>query len=146
MKTKRFYMAALMCIMVSVATFAFNRQVPQQKLPAAAKAFIQKNFSATSIVYVEEDVEFMKTNYEVRLNDGTKVEFDGKGVWDKVDCKRKAVPAAVVPASIAKYVKSNFPKASIVKIDKTRIGYEVELSNDADLRFNKKGQFTGFDD
>lgn len=146
MKTIRFYMVALMCMVVATTIFAFDRQVPQHKLPAAAKAFIQKNFSGTSIVYVEEDVEFMKTKYEVRLNDGTKVEFDGNGVWDKVDCKFKAVPRATVPTSIAGYVKVNFPGATIVKIDKNRYGYEVELSNKADLRFNKKGQFTGFDD
>ena len=135
-----------MCMMVSATAFAFDRQVPQEKLPAAAKSFIQKNFSGTSIVYVEEDVEFMKKSYEVRLNDGTKVEFDGNGVWDKVDCKRKAVPSAAVPASIAKYVKANFPGKSIVKIDKNRRGYEVELSNDVDLRFTKNGQFAGYDD
>ncbi|MBR3087839.1 MAG: PepSY-like domain-containing protein [Prevotella sp.] len=146
MKTIRFYMVALMCMMVATTTFAFDRQVPQQKLPAAAKAFIQKNFSGKNIVYVEEDVEFMKTTYAVRLNDGTKVEFDSKGVWDKVDCKIKSVPKAAVPSSIAGYVKVNFPESAIVKIEKNRYGYEVSLSNKVDLRFNRKGQFSGFDD
>ena len=146
MKTIRFYMVALMCMMVATTTFAFDRQVPQQKLPAAAKAFIQKNFSGKSIVYVEEDVEFMKTTYSVRLNDGTKVEFDSKGVWDKVDCKINSVPRAAVPTSIADYVRVNFPKSTIVKIEKNRYGYEVSLSSKVDLRFNRKGQFSGFDD
>ena len=116
MKTIRFYMVALMCMMVATTTFAFDRQVPQQKLPAAAKAFIQKNFSGKSIVYVEEDVEFMKTTYAVRLNDGTKVEFDSKGVWDKVDCKIKSVPKAAVPSSIAGYVKVNYCPDGVLTI------------------------------
>ena len=57
-----------------------------------------------------------------------------------------AVPADLIPASIAEYVKTHFPGTQIVKIDKERRGYEVELSNDLDLQFNKNGKFIGIDD
>ncbi len=39
----------------------------------------------------------------------TRFEFDKNGNWDKVDCHHAAVPAAIIPASIANYVKANFP-------------------------------------
>ena len=76
----------------------------------------------------------------------TRFEFDKNGNWDKVDCHHAAVPAAIIPASIAKYVKANFPDSQIVKIDKERGGYDIELSNDLDLKFNAKGKFLGIDD
>ena len=33
-----------------------------------------------------------------------------------------------------------------MKIDKERHGYDIELSNDLELKFNKQGQLIGFDD
>jgi hypothetical protein len=56
------------------------------------------------------------------------------------------VPAVLVPQLIATYVSTNFPGEIIVKIDKERHGYDVELSNDLDLKFNKKGMLIGMDD
>ena len=84
--------------------------------------------------------------YEVRLSNGTEVEFDKNGNWDKVDCNYSAVPASLVPANIANYVKTHFAGAKVVKIDKERHGYDVELSNDLELKFNKQGQLMNIDD
>ena len=61
-------------------------------------------------------------------------------------CETKAVPASLVPAAIANYVKGNFPGTFIEKIDKERYGYEIELSNDLDLKFDKKGNLKRIDD
>ena len=70
-----------------------------------------------------------------------------KGAWTKVDCQgMTAVPAAIVPAAMQQYVNANFPGCVITKIDKERYGYEIELSNDVDLKFNNQGQIIGFDD
>ena len=51
-----------------------------------------------------------------------------------------------VPAPIANYVKTHFAGATVVMIDKERYGYDVELSNDLKLKFNKKGQLINIDD
>jgi len=72
----------------------------------------------------------MRTTYEVHLTDGTEINFTSKGDWDKVDCQFKAVPAALVPAPIAAYVQANFQGTPIVKIDKERCGYDIELPNE----------------
>jgi hypothetical protein len=82
----------------------------------------------------------------VVLTDGTEIDFDGKGEWDSVDCKRSAVPSALVPAAIAGYVQANFPSQLIVKIDKEHYGYEVQLSNDIELKFTADGQLLAYDD
>jgi hypothetical protein len=64
-----------------------------------------------------------------------------------VNCKHSAVPAHLVPSTIANQVKRSYNGTFITKIDKGRYGnYEVELSNKLDLRFNKNGQLTRVDD
>jgi hypothetical protein len=56
------------------------------------------------------------------------------------------VPAALVPAAILQYVKVNFAGCSVTKIDKEHHGYDIELSNDLELKFNHQGMLVGIDD
>ena len=146
MKQMKYFFMALMCLMMSASCVADDRIIPVEQLPAAAKTFIQKNFPGRTISYAQEDRDGLSKTYEARLDDGTEVKFDKKGNWDKVDCKTTAVPAALIPEAIAQYVQANFAGAVITKIDKERYGYEIELSNDIDLKFNKQGALIGMDD
>ncbi len=115
-------------------------------IAALACFFMKTNFPGQAISYAKIDKDFSGTKYEVRLNNGVELDFDKSGTWDKVDCNFSAVPANLVPASIANYVKTHFAGAKIVKIDKERYGYDIELSNDLELKFNKKGQLMNIDD
>ena len=83
---------------------------------------------------------------EVHLNNGVQLEFDKKGNWDKVDCQFNAVPAHLVPTVIANYVQTSYPGATVVKIDKERYGFKIELSNDLEMKFNKQGALFDIDD
>lgn len=120
--------------------------VNSDALPTVAQNFIREYFPDSSISYVKKDRELMKTTYEARLQDGTEIDFNSKGEWDSVDCNTKALPAALVPEAIAKYVESSFPGQIIVKIDKEYYGFEIELANDLDLRFDKNGKFLSRDE
>ncbi|MBR6264206.1 MAG: PepSY-like domain-containing protein [Prevotella sp.] len=147
MKKSRLFIAALACFfMQSVSTFADDMIIPASQLPAAATNFVKTNFPGQVISYASVDRDFSGTKYEVTLNNGVELDFDKSGTWDKVDCNFSAVPANLVPANIANYVKTNFPGTSIIKIDKERYGYDIELSNDLELKFNKKGQLMNIDD
>ena len=46
------------------------------------------------------------------------------------------VPQAVVPVKIQEFVKSNYPEAKVLKIEKDRYEYEVKLSNFWELTFD----------
>ena len=120
--------------------------ITPDKLPAAAQSFIKEYFPETAVSYAKKDTELRKTSYEVTLQDGTEIDFNSKGEWDKVDCKRAEVPASLVPEAIAEYVRASFPGQIIVKIDKERYGYEIELGNDLELKFDKNGNLKGIDD
>ena len=80
------------------------------------------------------------------LNDGTEIDFYNNGTFDKVDCHTAPVPASIVPAAIQQFVKANFAGSAVVKIDKERYGYDIELSNGMELKFNHQGEFMGYDD
>ena len=143
MKKIKFVLSILLGLTAfSVITRADGRIIPPEKLPAAARQFVQQTFPEATILFAQKD----GIEYEVRLNDGTEITFDRKGKWDKVDCQRNPVPAEIVPPAIDAYVKANFPNDDIVKVDKERYGYEIELSNDLELKFDKQGRLISYDD
>ena len=142
MKQMKLFLVALMSLLVTNVALADDTPIPVEQLPAAAKSFVQTNFQGKRIIYAEKDWN----SYECRLDDGTKIEFNRKGTWKKVDCHMTAVPAAIVPQAIQQYVTTNFAGCIITKIDKERYGYDIELSNDIDLKFNYQGVIIGMDD
>lgn len=137
-------------VMALVAVqFAFAGDVITQdvkQLPLAARNFINQYFSKPQISHIKIESEILQSKkYEVLLTDRTEIDFDSKGNWVEVDCQKSAVPAALIPASVKEYVKTNFPKEIITKIDRKGSGVEVELGNDYSLKFNKKGKFVSMD-
>ena len=143
MKRMRLFFIALLSMMVTSVAFADDKPIPVEKLPAAARTFVDTNFPGKKILYAEKDWN----SYECRLDDGTKIDFTSKGEWKQVDCHgMSAVPAVLVPEAIKQYVETNFSNCMITKIDKERHGYDIELSNDLELRFNRQGALIGMDD
>lgn len=143
MKQTKTFLLALLALMMSAAAFADDTPIPVELLPAEAKTFVSKNFPQANIIYAEKDWN----SYECRLNNGVKIEFNKKGSWKKIDGHTTAaVPEALILDPIKQYVQANFPDCKITKIEKERYGYEIELSNDIDLKFNYQGAFIGMDD
>lgn len=119
--------------------------VTSQALPEPVTAFLNKHFPGDSVVGFETDNDYGVLEYDVMLSDGTEVDFDRNNQWKEVTCVDKAVPAELVPAAIANYVKANHKSVPIIKIDNKRFGYEIELANELKLKFNANCEFVGFD-
>ena len=116
-----------------------------QALPEAITTFLKQHFPNATVAGVEPDNEHGGLEYDVYLNDGTQVDFDANNQWEKVE-SMKGVPAALVPKAIATYVKGNYQNLVITKINKEYGGYEIELANGMDLKFDGSGRFMGMDD
>ena len=139
----------LMTIVIALTSLTLiscsDRIIPSEKLPAAAQSFLKEYFPDSPISYVKKEADLTPT-YEVVLQNGTEIEFNKKGQWDNIDCKRLAVPATLIPAAISEYVNANFPGQSIVKIDRETYGHEIEMANGLELKFDKKGKLLHIDD
>ena len=143
MKKYLFLMIAVMFSFMS--GYAFDKySIDRKDLPEAAQKFLIEYFPKAKIGMVKTDKHLLKkTDYDVKLVNGTKIEFNNSGKWTSVDCKTREVPEGIVPKAIRNYVKKNFQDVKIVKIEKTTTKYEVGLSDDVELTFNLLGQFKG---
>lgn len=144
---RKFLIALVAIIGISSAAMASDKYVHDASvLPKGAQSTLAKNFkSKVSVVKIDKDFGRI-SEYEVVMSDGAEVTFDNDGNWKDVEVNvTKSVPAGFIPTSISNYVKMNHKGKRIVGIEKTRSGYEVELSNGIEMKFDKEGKFIKFD-
>lgn len=133
--------------LVLLMTGCSDKPVAPQQLPVTVQTFIQQAFPGRAITYAEKDLELTGYKYDVVLADGTRVEFDTDDEWNKIECPlTQPVPTALIPPPIVAHIQANFPDALIVKIDKESHGYDVDLANGLELKYNKQGALMEMDD
>lgn len=133
--------------LVLLMTACSDKPVLPAQLPAQITTFIQQYYPGQTITFAKKDLEITGWQYDVVLADGTQIDFDTDHVWDKIQSSMmNPVPTALIPAPIATHLQANFPDAMILKIDKERNGYDVELANGLELKYNKQGALMEMDD
>lgn len=132
---KKGLITAISIFAASMAGVYAGTPISVQQLPKAASDFIAQYFAGDNVRKVEQDQGRHCTEYEVDLTSGAEVDFREDGTWKEVKAARgNAVPSAIVPSAIAKYVATNYPGQSIVEISHKRGGYEIELTNGTELK------------
>lgn len=116
-------------------------------LPQKAKTTLSQNFTAAvSLVKVEKSGLGGTEEYEVVLTNGTEITFKANGDWESVETPNNiAVPSGLVPTAITNFVREKHAGALIVGIDKEKNGFDVELSNGLEIKFDKGGNFVAYD-
>lgn len=145
---KKLVLAVVAMFTMSTMVMADNdKPVQVNQLPAKAQTFLNTYFKDVKVALATQDTELFSKSYDVVFNTGDKVEFDKSGEWTEVRCRQTGVPAAIVPAQIAEYVKTTYPDAQILQIERDDRGeYEIKLSNRWEITFNKQMQVIDIDD
>lgn len=60
-----------------------DKVITAEKLPATAKSFIEEHFPETPVSFVKKEAKLAGATYEMILKDGTEIEFDAKGEWER---------------------------------------------------------------
>ena len=144
---KKMLLSALAIATLAVTpTMAEDVAITAQQLPREAQSFLKVHYAQNKVLSAMHDRDVADNDYTVYLEDGTKIEFDGSGKWESVKNHNGKIPAGVVPAPIQGYISQHYPTLGIEKIERKRYGYEVELTNDLDMKFSLNGKFIGLDD
>ena len=130
---------------VAIICLGISSAMAQNTNPAINQ-FVEQYFPKATIQMVMPDDD----DIDVVLSDYTKIEFRLNHEWKKVDCEHgtvyTSVPTELVPEQITAYVNSNFQGAIIKKLEKKFVGWEIELSNGLEVKFNKNFRVTEVDD
>ncbi len=144
---KKMFLSLLVMMLAVVPMMADNDKIiTREELPEQAQMFLTKHFENADVLYAKAERDMgVVTSYDVVLEGNVKVEFNRSGEWTSVDCERGQVPDSLLPQGVLDYVTKKFAKAYVVEIERDRMGYEVKLSNDLDLDFDKNGKFLRVD-
>ena len=140
-------MKKLIFAFIAIVCFGFSSAMAQNtNANPAITQFVTQHFPDATVQMVMPDDD----DIDVVLNDYTKIEFRRNNEWKKVDCEHSttftAVPATLVPEQITAYVTANFPNAIIKKLEKNFRGWEIELNNGLELKFNSNFKVMEIDD
>lgn len=115
---------------------------PLTELPATAKTFLSTYYPSVEYKAYKDD-----NGYDVVLSNGQKVDFDSKGEWYEVEATipGQTIPTGFYPAAIDTYVSENYSGAGIREISKEVYGFDVELVQNIDLKFDTAGNFISVD-
>ncbi len=87
------------------------------------------------------------TAFDIYLDDGSEIVFNRDGEWTEIDMDKKPVPNPLIPPAILQYVRTEYPKADIIEIEKEEKNiYKIVLDNDVDFLINESGQLIHTDD
>lgn len=137
MKTKIIMAVLLLGFVISAKA---QKKIETTELPKPAQEFLKKHFSYTSVEIAKKDAEHGEKGYEVKLKDGTEVEFWKDGSYREVDGDDKPIPTEFIPVSVKDYVSKNYPNEKITHIDYGHKDLDVDLTNNIDLEFTKEGK------
>ena len=144
---KKLVLAVVAIFAVSTMAMADNdKPVQVNQLPAKAQTFLNTYFKGVKVALATQETELFNKSYDVVFNTGDKVEFDKAGEWTEVRCRQTGVHAQIVPAQIAEYVKTNYPDALILQIERDSREWEIKLSNRWEITFNNQMQVIDIDD
>lgn len=112
--------------------------ISPNELPDNVKTFVQKYFPNTNIMYAEIDYN----EYEIRLNNGTEIEFDKNAEWKEIKTYQN-FPIEILPSYIIQIVKKIYPDTFIIKAEKIWDGFEIKTSNMMEIYIDNKGNILG---
>ena len=144
---KKLVLAVVAMFAMSTLVMADNdKPVQVTQLPAKAQTFLNTYFKDAKVALATQETELFNKSYDVVFNTGDKVELDKAGEWTEVRCRQTGVPAQIVPAQIAEYVKTNYPDALILQIERDSREWKIKLSNRWEITFDKQMRVIDIDD
>lgn len=118
--------------------------INRKDLPDAAKEMLDEHFPKAKVSMIKVDRHLLKkTDYDVKLTNGTKIEFSNKGRWTSVNCDKKSVPESLVPQNIRNNVAKKYSGEKIVRISRSSLYYIVGLANGKELKYDRLGILQG---
>lgn len=141
---KKFLLLFVMVFATVTLARADKYTIDRDALPETAQTMLKEYFPKAKVGMIKVDRHLLKkTDYDVRLVNGTTIEFNNAGKWTSVNCKTREVPEGLIPRAIRNHVSKNYKDVKIVSIKKKSSGYEIGLSDGVMLKYGLLGQFKG---
>lgn len=114
--------------------------ISETDLSAEIKSYINTHFLSCNIVKVVKDKENSELSFDIDLDCGVNLEFNGDNKVIDIDGISK-LPDSVIPVDILSYVSANYPNNTILGWEIEGQNQHIDLNNSLVLEFNMTGDF-----
>lgn len=136
---KNIFLILVCALSFSALAFADNdKPVKVEDMPMTAQEFLKAYFPKVKVASATLDEK--DGDYEVRLENGVKIEFNKIGSWMEIE-GHTALPKGIVSSNIYDYVAHNYKKTKIFKIERDKNGFEIGLDSNVEVHFDLNGNF-----
>ncbi len=99
----------LVILLLTLLTSCHKEEtIAASKLPSEIRHYVSVHFPENKIIHCVVEKEFFQKSYDLILDEGFKLEFDGKNNVTDIDGHTK-LPDSVIPEKIRAYVTANYP-------------------------------------
>lgn len=130
--------------LIAMSSLGIANAQEKDQLPQKATNFLNQHFNGVAIEKIEKEDSWYNLDknemYEVKLSNGTKLDFNKEGEITEIDGKM-AIPAEVIPAQIRTYIDSNYKSTEIIGWEMDDDEQEVKLADGTELEFDDQGNF-----
>ena len=138
--------ALLVTVLCSMACARGKQPIAFTKLPQAIQDSVLAHFTADQVQLATCEKTMPKHfEYELRIADGTKIEYNQSAQLMKVSNKA-GIQTAYIPEKVLTYITETFPNSVITEYKVSPMKKAVELNDDIELVFDKHGKFLRIDD
>lgn len=130
-------------IFFATHTNAQEVRIQPNQVPAAISQFVRKHYPAIKITSVTREENLSKTEYDVRLDNGTKLEFVNNKI-DEIEGIQR-IPNSILPVKILRYIQTNYPNSYATEWKNEGRRQKVELNTGLELEFDRSGRFLKID-
>ena len=127
------------CLLWGKETILKTAEIPQE-----ISAFTATHFEKQKIIRAIKETEGLSTTYDIVLDNGVKLEFNGKKAITDIEHHDK-LPDSVISAPILSYIAQHFDGEYVIGWERDRTKQTVKLSSGLELEFTLKDEFLKID-
>ncbi|WP_121666542.1 PepSY-like domain-containing protein [Mesonia aquimarina] len=125
---------------LGLLTIGFTTAQEIKDFPSAAQDVVKTHYSKERIKKVDVDKRDQDEMYQVKFENGTKIDFNSKGDITQIKGNEE-IPAELIPKKLRDYVNSHHKNKKITEWDFDGEEHEIELNDGTELEFTKNGEF-----
>ena len=126
----KLFLAVLMLVGI---TFAYaDYPIAPNQIPANSKQFLSQHFKQEA-TFAKKDL----WEYEVYLQDGTRVEFTGTGAFK--EAKGFNLPSSILPKGVQNTIQKQYQGQALTKVEVEYFGYSLEFNDFLEVKITSAG-------
>lgn len=128
---KLLFLGAISCCLLA------DTNINPNELPQNVQDFVKTHFTNENIVKAEKDWD----SYEIKLSNGTELDFSKSGDIKEIDGKYSPIPDSIMQ-DVLKLAKENQKNAKLMEIEKEWNGYKLKFNNNYKVYIDNNGTIT----